>query len=133
MAKQNEMWQGIDADSQRGHGVGAALSDRSLGEQKSRGAEGLGSSLGDLDTSGVAGISSSGDDGELGKDFSEGDGLTIIEDDYEIEGKELAHGGMGVVHRARQRRLNRPVAIKFIKPELSKNPIVRKRFVSESR
>jgi tRNA A-37 threonylcarbamoyl transferase component Bud32 len=108
-----------------------------------------GHSLGDLPTEGAQGLESSvsgiGSD-HLGFDETRGshtigrgifvdeDDLTLdLKGDYEVEETELAHGGMGTVHRAIHRRLQRPVAIKFVHPKWTTNPEVRKRFVNEAR
>ena len=42
-------------------------------------------------------------------------------------------GGMGVVYRATQIRLDRVVALKVIAPELASDPLFRKRFQREAR
>jgi ABC-type branched-subunit amino acid transport system substrate-binding protein/tetratricopeptide (TPR) repeat protein len=52
--------------------------------------------------------------------------------DYRIE-EEVGRGGMGVVHRAIDTRLDRPVALKLIAPELAEDPDFRERFLRESR
>ena len=51
---------------------------------------------------------------------------------YRIEAG-IGRGGMGVVYRAEQVRLQRQVAIKLIAPELSEDPAFRERFERESR
>lgn len=51
---------------------------------------------------------------------------------YRIE-EPLGRGGMGVVYRATQLALDRPVAIKLIRPERSQDPAFRDRFKTESR
>jgi formylglycine-generating enzyme required for sulfatase activity len=51
--------------------------------------------------------------------------------DYEIEG-ELGRGGMGVVYRARQTALNRPVAIKMILGGKYTDPLAQARFLIEA-
>ena len=51
---------------------------------------------------------------------------------YRIEG-ELARGGMGVVFRARDVELDRLVALKLIRPDLSTDDAYRQRFRAESR
>ncbi len=50
---------------------------------------------------------------------------------YALEG-EIGRGGMSVVYRARDLRLNRPVAIKVLPPELAHDPGIRARFTREA-
>ena len=50
---------------------------------------------------------------------------------YALEG-EIGHGGMSVVYRARDLRLNRSVAIKVLPPELAHDSAVRARFTREA-
>ena len=54
-----------------------------------------------------------------------------IGDQYEIE-CEIGRGGMSVVYRARDVRLDRTVAIKILPPDLAHDPAVRTRFAREA-
>ncbi|NUR02317.1 MAG: serine/threonine protein kinase [Streptomyces sp.] len=51
---------------------------------------------------------------------------------YRIE-REIGRGGMAVVYRARDLRLDRTVALKLLAPELARNDTFRLRFTHESR
>lgn len=51
---------------------------------------------------------------------------------YKIE-KLLGKGGMGVVYQAQDLKLNRPVALKVLKPELTSNQDRVRRFLQEAR
>src|SRR4051794_33014025 len=57
-------------------------------------------------------------------------GATIA--DYEVEGA-VRSGGVGMLYRARQRRLNRAVALKLVEPELARDPVIRERLRREAR
>jgi len=50
---------------------------------------------------------------------------------YQVE-SEVGRGGMSVVYRARDIRLNRTVAIKVLPPELAYDPAIRTRFTREA-
>jgi len=51
---------------------------------------------------------------------------------YEIEGV-VGSGGLGLLYRARQLRLDRPVALKLVEPEVARDPVVRERLRREAR
>jgi predicted Ser/Thr protein kinase len=57
--------------------------------------------------------------------------LAALGSQYEVQ-EEIGRGGMSVVFRARDIRLDRPVAIKVLPPELAYDPAIRTRFTREA-
>jgi serine/threonine-protein kinase len=57
--------------------------------------------------------------------------ISAVAHQYAIE-NEIGRGGMSVVYRAHDLRLNRPVAIKVLPPELAYDPAIRTRFTREA-
>jgi hypothetical protein len=55
---------------------------------------------------------------------------TVLGERYEIL-KHLGEGGMGAVYKARDRELDRLLALKVIRPELAGNPDILRRFKQE--
>ncbi|WP_151524096.1 Stk1 family PASTA domain-containing Ser/Thr kinase [Serinicoccus kebangsaanensis] len=56
----------------------------------------------------------------------------VIDGRYQVEA-ELARGGMATVYRARDLRLDRPVALKVMRPDLADDDTFVRRFVAEAR
>ena len=56
----------------------------------------------------------------------------VVSDRYELESR-IGHGGMATVHRARDRRLGRMVAVKVLADNLAGDDEIRKRFMREAR
>ena len=55
----------------------------------------------------------------------------VLSATYELD-KEIGRGGMGIVYRAKDKRLKRPVAIKLLPPELAFRSEIRSRFLKEA-
>ncbi len=51
---------------------------------------------------------------------------------YELE-RVVGAGGIGILYRARQVRLDRPVALKLVEPEVARDPVIRERLRREAR
>jgi serine/threonine protein kinase len=51
---------------------------------------------------------------------------------YEVE-NVVGSGGIGILYRARQLRLDRPVALKLVEPDVAREPLVRERLRREAR
>jgi serine/threonine protein kinase len=51
---------------------------------------------------------------------------------YEVE-SVVGAGGIGILYRARQVRLDRPVALKLVEPDLAQDPVIRERLRREAR
>ena len=59
------------------------------------------------------------------------DGISLLAGRYEV-GELIGHGGMADVHKGRDSRLGRTVAIKLLKPSLATDPTFRARFRKEA-
>jgi serine/threonine protein kinase len=51
---------------------------------------------------------------------------------YEID-SVVGLGGIGILYRARQLRLDRPVALKLVEPDVARDPVIRERLRREAR
>jgi serine/threonine protein kinase len=61
------------------------------------------------------------------------DGLSGRTVSHYLIDRPISAGGMGVVYRATETRLQRPVVLKFLPPFLTADPAIRKRFLREAR
>src|SRR5687767_11303340 len=55
----------------------------------------------------------------------------VLSANYELD-REIGRGGMGIVYKAKDRRLKRQVAVKLLPPELAFRSEIRSRFLKEA-
>ena len=55
----------------------------------------------------------------------------VLSANYELD-REIGRGGMGIVYKAKDKRLKRPVAVKLLPPELAFRGEIRSRFLKEA-
>ncbi|MEF8797247.1 MAG: serine/threonine-protein kinase [Salinivenus sp.] len=79
---------------------------------------------------GADGAEDAGGEGKPVSDPLELEGTRVGQ--YEVQA-HLGGGGMGIVYRARDPELDRPVALKFLPPHLTSHPEAEKRFVQEAK
>ncbi len=58
--------------------------------------------------------------------------MSLIADRYELL-EDLGHGGMASVHLARDRVLDRRIALKLLRADIGRDPVLRERFLREAR
>ena len=110
--------------------IDKSLGDQATGADVSRLAAHRQKSLGDQSTSGDA-LSSMSDLSDLSGDLTNEMPIADIGERYEIQ-ETIGKGGMGVVLRALDTRLNRPVAIKRVLGEMARSKKALSRFLTEA-
>ena len=118
-----------DGSPEQPNEIDKSLGDQATGADASRAEEER--SLGDQSTSGDAGDSST-DVGDIAESLQDEMEIVDLSKRYQIEGT-IGKGGMGEVLRARDTRLDRPVAIKRVLDDMLHSKKALSRFLTEAK